>query len=82
MSDSERMLSRRCGPGYAALAEQLRAERNRQNLTQRELAQRFSGTATQVCNWETGYAVPGIAALAKWARALGLELALVSVATS
>ena len=69
--------SSRFGPAYAALAAQLRAERERQGLTQRELGRRIEEYSTSLCNWEKGRSVPGIAATAKWAAGLGLKLALV-----
>lgn len=74
-------LSSRVSPTYAALAAQLRTERERQGLTQRALARRIEDYSTALCNWETGRAVPGIAPLAKWAAGLGFELALVPAGT-
>jgi transcriptional regulator with XRE-family HTH domain len=78
-ADEADVTSRRFGPTYAALASQLRAERERQGLTQRALARRIEGYSTSLCNWEKGRSVPGVASLAKWAAGLGLELALVPV---
>lgn len=71
--------SSRFGPAYEALAAHLRAERDRQGLTQRQLARNIEGYSTSLCNWEKGHSVPGIAAMDKWAAGLGLKLALVPV---
>lgn len=78
-ADEATVTSRRFGPAYAALAAQLRAERERQGLTQRDLARRIEGYSTSLCNWEKGRSVPGIAPLAIWAAGLGLELVLVPI---
>lgn len=76
---ADRTISSRFGAAYQALAAQLRAERERQGLTQRELGRRIEECSPSLCNWENGRSVPGIAAMAKWAAGLGLELKLTPI---
>ena len=79
MTDYQERLSRRGSPAYAVIATRLRDERLSLGLTQADVARKCGATQVQVCTWETGTTVPGVAALSRWAGALGFEFGLVPV---
>lgn len=57
---------------YAEIAQRLRSERERQRLSQGELARRLGVASNTVSRWETGTYKPKLEDLDKVARELGL----------
>jgi len=60
------------------LIQELRTERERQGLSQTELARRIGVHDTQIVSWENGRFMPRTPTIVKWASALGRELRLVT----
>jgi len=54
----------------------LRAERQRQGLSQGEVARRLSTSTPIVCKWERGTHSPSLHRAVEWAAALGLQVSL------
>lgn len=60
-----------------ALIDQLIAERHRQGMTQRQLAQEAQLTQSVIARFESKKAIPQLDTLLKVAAALGCDLAIV-----
>jgi transcriptional regulator with XRE-family HTH domain len=59
-----------------AVAERLKRERLRQQLSQRALASLLNTSQSAICELETGATNPRLSTLERWAGALGLSVAL------
>jgi DNA-binding transcriptional regulator YiaG len=56
------------------------AERQRQGLSQRDITRRLGTSSASMSIWERGISSPTLSHLREWARALGLDVVLTTVA--
>lgn len=71
-------IEEQCRLKEQALLRQLRSERERQGLTQGQLAKRVESSASLLGLRELGKKSTGLRALVMWVKGLGMELVLVS----
>jgi transcriptional regulator with XRE-family HTH domain len=60
------------------LVDELRLERHRRRLTQREVAALIPAGQADLSKWETGATTPTIDSVRQWAAAFGFDVTLVA----